>query len=59
MDHLKQAIELLVQAMDHRTEVENRKADALFAIAQALTPPGDEDDEIPDPPMRGLGMGMG
>ena len=45
--------------MDRLIEAMNRIADAGYAIADAMQPEGEEDDETPDPPARGQGMGMG
>lgn len=55
---MDEQLKALVEAMDRRTAAENRKADAMFAIAQALAPQQDEDDEPLDPPASGQGMGM-
>lgn len=49
----------IIEAMDRLTAAHHRMADATFALAQATAGPIDEDDEQPDPPMAGSGMGMG
>ena len=66
MRRAKAALDIAVTGMSEEAKALNRIADALekqaeatFLLARATAGEFDEEDEVPDPPQAGKGMGMG